>query len=100
MYKHRYIEEEIRFVATQAKVVLLVGPRQVGKSTLLQNLFPDYPVVTFNPEQDVLNARKDPNYFLAQFKGPVILDEIQFAPELLAYIKIKVDASPQRASIF
>lgn len=100
MYKHRYIEEEIRFVAAHAKVVLLVGPRQVGKSTLFQNLFPNYPVVTFNPEQDVLNARKDPQYFLDQFKGPVILDEIQFAPELLAYLKIKVDQSDAKGQYF
>lgn len=100
MYKHRYIEEEIRFLAEHAKVVLLVGPRQVGKSTLLKNLFPDYPIVTFNPEHDVLNARKDPQYFLDQFKGPVILDEIQFAPELLAYLKIKVDESEAKGQYF
>jgi predicted AAA+ superfamily ATPase len=100
MYKHRYIEEEIRFMAAHAKVILLVGPRQVGKSTLLQQLFPNYPVVMFNPEHDVLNARKDPQYFLDQFKGPVILDEIQFAPELLAYLKIKVDQSDAKGQYF
>lgn len=48
----------------------------------------------------MLNARKDPQYFLDQFKGPVILDEIQFAPELLAYIKIKVDAAPGKGQYF
>jgi len=92
-YRHRLIEQEIRNAAKNFKVVLLLGARQVGKSTLLQNLFPDTPVVTFNPHEDVQGARRNPELFLSQFNGPVILDEIQFVPELLAYIKIKVDAS-------
>ncbi|MDQ5940727.1 MAG: uncharacterized protein QG632_453 [Candidatus Dependentiae bacterium] len=99
-YHSRYIEEEVRYAAKNSKVVLIVGARQVGKSTLLENLFPDYPVITFNPLEDVKSARKDPAFFLSQFDGPVILDEIQFAPELLAYIKIKVDQSGAMGQYF
>ena len=100
VYKHRLLEEEVRYAALHAKVVVLVGPRQVGKSTLLKNLFPKYPMITFNPLQDVKGARKDPEFFLSQYDGPVILDEIQFAPELLAYIKIKVDQSDAKGQYF
>jgi len=45
MYKRRYLEEEVRFLATQATVVLVVGPCQEGKSTLLKNLFPEFTLV-------------------------------------------------------
>jgi len=100
MYYSRYIEQEVRFVADHFKVVLLVGARQVGKSTLLKNMFPAIPCITFNPVDDVHNVRKDPGFFLQQFTGPVIFDEVQFAPELLAYIKLKVDESPSMGQYF
>lgn len=100
MYKRRLIEEEVRYAAARSKVVVLVGARQVGKSTLLRNLYPDYPMITFNPLEDVKNARRDPALFLSQYSGPVILDEIQFAPELLAYLKIKVDQSDAKGQYF
>lgn len=93
MYHHRFIEQEVIAAAQAFKVVLLLGARQVGKSTLLANLFPQYPVITFNPIEDVQGARNNPKLFLKQFTGPVIFDEIQYAPELLAYLKIAVDSS-------
>lgn len=100
MYKSRYIEEKIRLAARNFKVVLVVGARQVGKTTVLRALFPTIPMVTFNPIQDVQGARKDPAFFLSTFKGPVIFDEIQFAPELLAFIKLKVDESHAKGQYF
>ena len=100
MYHRRYLESSLQEAAAFFKVILVVGPRQVGKSTMLKNLFPHYPIVTFHPTDDVLDARKDPEFFLSQFKGPVILDEIQFAPELLAFIKLRVDDSDVRGQYF
>jgi len=99
-YVHRYLEEHVLFMARHFKVVLVVGPRQVGKSTLLANLFPHLPIVTFSPVHDVQDARKDPEFFLSRFKGPVILDEVQYVPELLAYIKLRVDQSPEKGQYF
>ena len=62
-------------------VVVLCGARQVGKSTLLRHAFPDWPMQVFDPAIDVGNARADPDLFLDNHPSPVILDEIQFAPE-------------------
>ena len=72
-------------------VVVVSGARQVGKSTLLKHLFPDYTMVVFDPSMDVGNARQDPDLFLDNHPVPLILDEIQYAPELVSCIKRRVD---------
>lgn len=99
-YKQRFIQARIASAARSFPIVLLVGARQVGKSTTLQNLFPDLPVVTFHPTKDTQGARSNPELFLNQFTTPVILDEIQFAPELLAYLKIRVDQKPGEKGLY
>lgn len=88
-----------RFAAS-FKVVLLVGARQVGKSTLLQHVFPEVRSVVFDPVQDVYGARHDPDQFLETFGSPMILDEVQYVPELLAAVKRRVDLSPARGQYF
>jgi uncharacterized protein len=74
-------------------VVVLSGARQVGKSTLLAHAFPNFERITLDPVQDVGNARKDPEPFLQNHRVPLILDEIQYAPELVPVIKRRVDQS-------
>lgn len=71
--------------------MVVLGARQVGKSTLLKHLFPDLSCITFDPIQDVYNARQDPDLFLNNLPTPVILDEIQYAPELIPALKRKID---------
>lgn len=71
--------------------VVVVGARQVGKSTLLKHLFPDYSYVLFDPYEDVENARQDPDLFLDNKSTPLILDEIQYAPEVISAIKRRID---------
>jgi predicted AAA+ superfamily ATPase len=93
MYLSRHIESRLNLVANHAKVILITGARQVGKSTLLKNCFPDLPHITFDPHQDMYNIKQDPDLFLKQYHTPVILDEIQFYPELLSSIKRAVDQS-------
>jgi hypothetical protein len=91
-YRRRAVEERIRHYAGIVPVVVLVGARQVGKSTLLANLFGKTAKhIVFDPVVDVGNARSDPEFFLDQNPPPVILDEIQYAPELLGCIKRRVD---------
>jgi predicted AAA+ superfamily ATPase len=95
MYLTRHLETKLNLVAHYSKVVLVTGARQVGKSTLLKNCFPHLPHITFDPHQDTYNVRQDPDLFLKQYNTPVILDEIQFYPELLSSIKRFVDQSDQ-----
>ena len=63
----------------------------MGKSTLLNHLFPSYSSVVFDPVIDIENAKRDPDLFLANRRPPVILDEIQYVPELVPAIKRRID---------
>jgi len=92
-YRTRHAESRLKRLAKHFKVVLVTGARQVGKSTLLRHVFPDMKVVVFDPVQDLYGARQDPDLFLDNFPSPVILDEIQFVPELLPALKRRVDQS-------
>src|SRR3990167_3265331 len=96
MFKKRIYEQQISNLTAFFKVILLSGARQVGKSSLLSHLFPDVQMIVFDPAQDLYGAKKDPDLFLTNFKTPLILDEIQFAPELLPGIKRKVDLSASK----
>lgn len=100
MYKQRHIEQKVAILARHFKVIIIVGARQVGKTTLLCHLFPELKHITFDPVQDLYNARQAPDLFLANFPAPIILDEIQYVPELLAALKRKVDESPQMGQYF
>lgn len=92
MYLHRHIETILQEAVTQFPVVALLGPRQVGKSTLLQQLFKDsHRYLSFDDLSLRLEAKSDPALFLKNFPGPLILDEIQYVPELLSELKIQID---------
>ena len=91
MYFHRRIEAPLKEALAQFPVVLITGPRQAGKSTLLLNTLKGYNYVTFD---DILArnlGESDPSLFLKTYQPPVVLDEIQYLPSLLPQIKIQVD---------
>ena len=90
-YKHRLISEKLTRLTESFPVVVVSGARQVGKTTLINHLFPAWDTVTFDPVLDVGNARQDPELFLANHPCPLVLDEIQYAPELVPTIKRLVD---------
>jgi hypothetical protein len=100
MYKLRHIEGELRNMARLFKVIIVTGARQVGKTTLLQHVFPHAKMVTFDPNEDVYQARQDPAFFFQTQPKPLILDEIQYAPELLPMLKRLVDQSPEYGQYF
>ncbi|MBO7089944.1 MAG: ATP-binding protein [Lentisphaeria bacterium] len=87
----RHLSSNIREAATQYPIVAVTGPRQSGKTTLCRSLFPDYTYVNLEKPDTRQFATEDPNGFLAQFKKPVILDEVQRVPELFSYIMVMAD---------
>ena len=76
-------------------VVLLTGARQTGKSSLLQKIFPNYNYVSLDWPDKASSAKENSSWFLEQNKTPLIIDEIQYAPELLRWLKIAVDKKRQ-----
>ena len=91
----KYIKRSIEKIVQQAmrdyKAVLVTGSRQVGKSTLLKKLFPDYKYVTLDDPFLEQQAKENGSMFMMLNPSPVIIDEIQHAPELFRYIKIRCD---------
>ncbi len=100
MYIHRTIEKRLSYLAKHFPVVLVCGARQVGKTTLLQQIRENSDqkmnYVTLDYPKLRMLAKSDPELFLQQYETPVVIDEIQYAPELLPYIKIRIDRN-QRA---
>ena len=100
LYKKRIQENKIKELANFFKVIFLVGARQVGKSSLLMHLYPDTKIFVFDPIQDQYNIRQDPDLFLKSFNPPLILDEVQFVPEVLPSLKRKVDLIDKKGQYF
>jgi uncharacterized protein len=94
MYIARALEPTITRVARQYPVLFLTGARQVGKTTLLEHLSTDTRARVTLDDPLVLNlAKSDPALFLQRFPPPVLIDEVQYAPELLPHIKMLADRS-------
>jgi predicted AAA+ superfamily ATPase len=93
MYVRRTLEAFFRKARGQFPVLLVTGPRQVGKTTFLQHLCTKRQrYVTLDDPMVCRVAKEEPGLFLQRFPPPVVIDEIQYAPELLPYIKMAVDA--------
>ena len=99
-YRPRHAEKKVLEYGRYFKVVLVTGARQVGKSTLLAHLFPEYKTIVFDPLQDRYGARSDPDLFLQNFPPPLVLDEFQYVPELLSAIKRRVDRTEDKGQYF
>jgi len=94
VYISRALEPALSQAVKDFPAVVLTGPRQAGKTTLLKYLFSESHKYASLDVPDIRAAAvSDPRGFLALYPPPVIFDEIQYAPELLAYIKAKIDSS-------
>ena len=96
MYINRVIEKTLNRLSGQFKVILVTGARQVGKSTLLKHCDIKRNYVSLDDLSEREIAIKEPKLFLENHKPPLIIDEIQYAPELLSYIKLIVDKSDKK----
>jgi len=92
MYYNRILETTLESLSTQFPALLITGPRQVGKTTLLKYLGGEQRTYLSLDDISVRElAKEDPKLFLRQYHPPLIIDEIQYAPELLPYLKIEID---------
>lgn len=87
----RDLGTELLKLVDEYPVVTILGPRQAGKTTLARVMLPNYEYINLESPEVRSFVSLDPKAFLSQIKGPVILDEIQRAPELLSYIQVLVD---------
>lgn len=101
-YIMRNLEDIIKRVSKEYPVVLLTGPRQVGKTTMLQRLMEgtDRKYVTLDDLAERDMAKNDPEMFLQLHKPPVLIDEVQYAPELFTYIKIYADQHKEPGAVW
>jgi len=92
-YIKRNLETVITQVTKEYPVVLVTGPRQVGKTTMLQKLMEgtERGYVSLDDLNERNLAKTDPELFLQLHTTPVLIDEVQYAPELFTYIKMNVD---------
>ena len=106
-YIKRAVEDTIARISKMFPILLVTGPRQVGKTTLLlkmaeaqQNDGIARKYVTLDDPDVRYLAKHDPALFLQRYSPPVLIDEIQYAPELLPYIKMDVDRSRKKGDFW
>lgn len=96
----RYVERKLRRVLLGASkafpALMLTGPRQCGKTTLLRHTFAKAEYVLLEDPDTILRVRSDPLAFLDTLRLPAIIDDIQNVPDLLGYIRTRIDAAPRR----
>lgn len=106
-YIKRAAEKTIAQISNMFPVLLVTGPRQVGKTTLLQKLAETQKTagikrkyVTLDDPDARYLAKHDPGLFLQRYSPPVLIDEIQYATELFPYIKINADRSKRKGDFW
>ena len=100
-YIKRDLENKILALSKEYACILITGPRQVGKTTVLKQLAAaDREYVTLDDFEDRALAKRDPALFLQMHSLPIFIEEVQYAPELFSYIKIAIDSGAAPGSFW
>ena len=100
-YIKRDIEDKIIYLSQDYSCLLVIGPRQVGKTSVMKNLMTsERKYVTLDDLEDRRLAKNDPAMFLQLHGTPIFIDEVQYAPELFSYIKIAIDNGAEPGSFW
>jgi hypothetical protein len=101
-YIKRDLEEKLIELSKEYACILVTGPRQVGKSTILEHIDNknDREIITLDDLSMRKLAIEDPKMFLSLHSAPILIDEVQYAPELFSYIKIEIDKGAKPGSFF
>ena len=96
MYIKRHIEKVVNECLEQFSVLLVTGPRQVGKTTLLQYTCQNFKYATFDDPITLNEAIEESNLFIMNNEPPLLIDEVQYAPQILRYLKLYVDKNKRK----
>lgn len=100
----RHVDRELavtlRRAARAFPAVIVTGPRRAGKTTLLRREFPQASYILLEDPDLVARFRADPRTFVEELRPPVILDEIQHVPEILPWLRTRIDAAPRRRGVW
>jgi hypothetical protein len=100
-YIHRDLEDKIEELAKDYSCLLIIGPRQVGKTTIFKKLMDDDRIkVSLDDLEERQLAKRDPAMFLQMHDLPLLIDEVQYAPELFPYIKMAIDNGAPASSFW
>jgi hypothetical protein len=100
MWIEREITKELLEVVRTFPIAVLVGPRQVGKTSLLEKVFSKHTYVSLDASSNAEAAETRPQEFLEHYPPPVVIDEIQYAPSFFRYIKTYVDSHKGQNGLF
>lgn len=100
MYIKRHLQATLTRTEKMFGAVLVTGSRQVGKTTLLRNAKPDIPYVTLDDPHMLTSAVSESGTFFKLTPPPLVIDEIQYAPQLFPYIKMVLDTEGKKGQFF